>query len=92
MAFAYYGNPLRGFLSSISVVSIVVVIVTLYDMKYYLSLWAIISLDIFVHYYILREIRTTDSHFPGVIFTPLVIVDTVIWQYIAVTVIRWTKI
>ncbi len=45
-----------------------------------------------LHCWLVSVIPGSDSHFPGVIFTPLLIVDILLWQYIGVVCIRMLRI
>lgn len=85
-------NPLRGFVASLSASSVAVVFITLRQWRDRLSFWLSISLDVLVHVWFVAAIPGTDTHFPGIIFTPVVIADFLLWQLITVTLLRTLRV
>ena len=89
--FAYLGNPVRGIAASLSVSAIVVVAVTLWNFRKYLTLWMVLTISTAAHMGIVYEVSGKNSHFPAAILAPIFIVDLVFWQYLAVLAIRTVK-
>lgn len=85
-------NPLRGFVACLSAGSVVVVFVTLRQWRTRLSFWLAIGLNALVHTWLVTAISGTDSHFPGMIFAPVVIADFLLWQRITVALLRRLRV
>ena len=90
--FLYNGEPIKAFLASLSVGSILTTSVTLWRYRNFFSLWIILGVDAVVHAMLVFYVSNVDTHFPGIIFTPLVVMDILIWQFIAVRAINLLRI
>jgi hypothetical protein len=86
--FSFAGNPVRGFAASLSMGSLVIVIVTLWDLRNYMSFWFATLLNILVHSALIYFVSGSDSHFPGIILAPIFILDFLFWQFISVSAVR----
>jgi hypothetical protein len=89
--FAHYGNPLRGFVAFLSAASIAVVIITLWNAREFAAFWLAVVANLIFHIAIVAMIQGSDSHFPGVIFAPVLIADFLVWQLLTVTAVRVFK-
>jgi uncharacterized membrane protein YjjP (DUF1212 family) len=90
--FAYFGDPLRGFAASLSAGAMVIIVITLWDLKNYVMYWLMILVAGASHVLFIYSLTGHDFRFPGIVFTPLVILDFVFWQYATVSVVRALKI
>jgi len=86
--FWYLGNNLRAFLSALFAATIFVTVYTLWNLRVYVVFWFVMIVDIFLHAALLFSITRTDSHFPGVIFAPVMIADLLFWQFTTVRLIK----
>ena len=92
LVIAFTGNSRHAFFASLSACSIAAVFITLRQWRTHFSFWIAMVLAAAVHSWLVSAIPGSDSHFPGVVFTPLVIADILIWQYITVVCIRMLRI
>jgi hypothetical protein len=90
--FAYYHNPFRGFIASLSAGVVLTTSLTLRDLRGYFTFWLTMLICVLFHVSVIFLFQRTDSHFPGIIFTPIVIGDIMLWQYISVNFIRKFRI
>lgn len=86
------GNALHAFFGSLSVSAIAVVFITLRQWRTRVTFWIAMILAGGVHYWLVSALPGSDSHFAGIVFTPLVIADILLWQYITVVSIRVLRI
>lgn len=86
--FAYNGDPLRGMVASLSAGALVVIASTLWHLRGYIVFWVILAASVVFHVILVWSISGADTHFPGIVLTPLVIVDFLFWQYVIVTAVR----
>jgi hypothetical protein len=92
IAFLYFGNNLRAFLAALFSGTMFVVVATLWNLRKFVAFWLVAILAISLHAVVLFSIRGTDSHFPGVIFTPVMVVDVLLWQFLTVRAINLLRI
>lgn len=86
--FAYFGNSLRGFAASLSAGVIVVTVVTLWNFRKYYIFWLVIIIAVISHVLLVYETSGSNTHFPGIVFTPIFIIDFLFWQFLSVWSIR----
>jgi hypothetical protein len=87
--FDYFGSPARGFAAALSIASIVTVLVSLRNLKTYFSFWLVMLVCVIAHVVLVSVVPfDADTHFPGIIFTPLVFADCLFWTYAAVSTVR----
>ena len=90
--FLYEGNPLRAFGAALSVGAILITTVTLWEYRRFAVLWAVLLTAALVHGILVFSLPNADTHFPGIIFTPFVVVDVLFWQFVAVRLINLLRI
>jgi hypothetical protein len=90
--FWYYQNNLRALLAALSAGTIFVTVATLWNLRSYVTFWAIMFLDVSAHVVVLFWIKSTDSHFAGAIFMPILIVDLFFWQFMTVRAIKLVRL
>jgi hypothetical protein len=82
------GNQLQGFVAMLSAASVSVAFITLRQWRSYISFWLSNAINVFAHCFIVFATPNFDSHFPGIIFSPLLIADFLFWQFFTVLIIR----
>src|SRR5436305_9365313 len=86
--FVYEGNLLRAFVASLSVGALVATTVTLRAYRRFVTLWAVLATAAAFHCLLVISVPSADTHFAGIIFAPLVVVDVLFWQFAAVRLIN----
>jgi hypothetical protein len=86
--FAYLGDPSRGIVASLSAGALTIIISTLWNLKSYITFWFMLALSIFFHMAMIWYFGGYDTHFPGIILAPLLILDFLAWQLIIVIAVR----
>jgi hypothetical protein len=86
--FAQWGDPLKGMVASLSAGVLVVTASTLWNLRNYLTFWCVLFISMALHVALVCLTRSGDARFPGIIFTPLVILDFLFWQYVTVIMVK----
>jgi len=86
--FLYEDKPLRAFAAALSVGAILVTVVTLWQYRRSAVLWAVLLTAAVLHGVLVQSLPNADTHFPGIIFTPVVVLDVLFWQFVAVRLIN----
>lgn len=86
--FLYEGDPLRAFVAGLSVGTMLITTVTLWRYRRFVALWAVLLTAAVIHCILVFSLPNADTHFPGIIFTPLVVVDVLFWQFVAVRLLN----
>jgi hypothetical protein len=80
--FVYNGEHLRALVATLSIGAVLCLAVTLRDDIRTVLYWlAILACAVF-HALLVMSIKVEWRHFPGTIFTPLVVVDLLAWQWL----------
>jgi hypothetical protein len=90
--FAYFEAAARGFAAALSIGSIIIVLVTCRNLRTYISFWLVMAVCVLFHVEAVRAVPAdADTHFPGIIFTPLFIADFLFWQFASVSTVRFLR-
>jgi hypothetical protein len=83
--FVYFlcnGEHLRALIGTLSIGAVLCLAVTLRDDINTVLYWLVIAACAVFHVVLVMSIKVEWRHFPGVVFTPLVVVDLLAWQWL----------
>lgn len=89
--FVFIDEQFKGFVSLLSICSVVVSAISLHKLKYTVSYWIVNVISVFLHIVLVSNLAAQDSHFPGVILAPFVIFDLIFWQFLTIKMANLEK-
>lgn len=88
IVFVHYGQSARGFLELLSVGGMVFLCGTMWHMRRYKLFWVTWVSILVAHFFAIFSIDWKSFHFPGIVFTPFVVVDVYLSYQIILGVVR----